>query len=127
MTQRFKLPPGGDVPRDVAARRIALSPAEFDKALPALLARGFPPPDPTTGNFDLDAIDRWRRSRHPHHRTRRAGACGVVGEACAEEMRMKALTIWQPWASLIMIDVWMPPVPMRGAQGFWQWSGSIAA
>lgn len=66
MTQRFKLPPGGDVPRDVAARRIALSPAEFDKALPALLARGFPPPDPTTGNFDLDAIDRWRRSRHPH-------------------------------------------------------------
>jgi len=40
---------------------------------------------------------------------------------------MKALTIWQPWASLIMIDVWMPPVPMRGAQGFWQWSGSIAA
>ncbi len=30
-----------------------------------LLARGFPGADPTTGNFDLDAIDAWRRARYP--------------------------------------------------------------
>jgi hypothetical protein len=38
----------------------------FNAALPDLFARGFPKPDPTTGNFDLDAIDAWRRSRHAH-------------------------------------------------------------
>jgi len=28
------------------------------------------------------------------------------------------------WAwPLTDLDVWMPPVPMRGAQGFWHWSG----
>jgi hypothetical protein len=38
----------------------------FTRALPDLFARGFPQPDPTTENFDLDAIDAWRRSRHAH-------------------------------------------------------------
>lgn len=65
MTVRFKLPPGGDVPPDVAARRLGLSPQAFALKLDALTDRGFPAPDPTTGNFDLDAIDAWRRRRHP--------------------------------------------------------------
>jgi hypothetical protein len=34
--------------------------------LPNLLARGFPAADPDTGNFDLEAIDRWCDARHPH-------------------------------------------------------------
>lgn len=66
MAMRFKLPPGGDVPPVVAARRIGLSLDAFNDALPGLVARGFPPADPTTGNFDLDAIDAWRRGRYPH-------------------------------------------------------------
>ncbi len=33
--------------------------AVFHEKLPNLIARGFPPPDPDTGNFDLHAIDRW--------------------------------------------------------------------
>ena len=65
MTQRFKLPPGGDVPPDVAARRLGLTLQAFKISLPILTGRGFPSPDETTGNFDLDAIDAWRRSRHP--------------------------------------------------------------
>lgn len=65
MTLRFKLPPGGDVPATAAARRLGLGPEEFKLKLVDLMARGFPPPDPTTGNYDLDAIDAWRRSRHP--------------------------------------------------------------
>jgi len=65
MTMRFRLPPGGDVPPVTAARRLALTLEAFEHSLQTLLARGFPPADATTGNFDLDAIDAWRRSRHP--------------------------------------------------------------
>jgi hypothetical protein len=66
MTLRFKLPPGGDVPPVTAARRMGLSLDAFRDALPELVARGFPQADETTGNFDLDAIDTWRRTRNPH-------------------------------------------------------------
>lgn len=66
MAMRFKLPPGGDVPPVVAARRIGLSLDAFNEALQGLIVRGFPPADPTTGNYDLDAIDAWRRGRYPH-------------------------------------------------------------
>jgi hypothetical protein len=64
MTMRFRLPPGGDVPAATVARRLALTEAEFLAALPDLLCRDFPPADPTTGRYDLDAIDEWRKGRH---------------------------------------------------------------
>lgn len=63
--RRFHLPPGGDVPADVAAKRLGLTLEAFTAALPVLRGRGFPAPDETTGNYDLDAIDKWRRARHP--------------------------------------------------------------
>lgn len=63
-TPRLRIEPG-DVPAGAAARRLGLDPAHFDAVLPRLLARGFPEPDPDTGLFDLEAIDRWRRLRHP--------------------------------------------------------------
>lgn len=66
MSMRYKLPPGGDCPPTAAARRIWLSPEEFNEKLPVLLQRGFPRADPTTGNYDIDAIDAWRKSRYPH-------------------------------------------------------------
>jgi hypothetical protein len=40
--------------------------ADFQRVLPNLIARGFPPPDADTGNFDLVAVDRWCNARHPH-------------------------------------------------------------
>ena len=55
-----------DVPLEVAARRLGKTRAELEAVLPDLLARGFPQADPTTGNFDLAAIDRWCDGRHPH-------------------------------------------------------------
>ena len=67
MAPRFKLPPGGDIPPVTAARRMGLSLDALREALPELVSRGFPQADETTGNFDLDAIDAWRRARHPHH------------------------------------------------------------
>jgi len=62
---RFRIEPR-DVPPELAARRLGKTRAEFEAALPDLLARGFPQRDPTTGNFDLAAIDRWCDARHPH-------------------------------------------------------------
>jgi hypothetical protein len=62
---RFHVQPG-DVPASMAARRMGMTLEAFEAAITALIARGFPAPDPSTGNFDLDAIDAWRRSRHTH-------------------------------------------------------------
>ena len=59
---RFRVEPG-DVPPEKAARRLHLTLDRFTEILPRLLARGFPPADPDTGNFDLDAIDQWRKLR----------------------------------------------------------------
>lgn len=61
---RFHVEPR-DVPAHAAARRLGLTEAEFRRQLPLLEARGFPLADPTTGHFDLDAIDEWRKRRHP--------------------------------------------------------------
>jgi hypothetical protein len=55
-----------DVPPEKAALRLGMTPAKFNQRLPNLLARGFPAPDPDTGNFDLVAIDRWCDARHVH-------------------------------------------------------------
>lgn len=59
---RFPVAPR-DVPRDKAARRLHLTEKDFDLVLPELEARGFPRPDPTTGMYDLLAIDRWMDER----------------------------------------------------------------
>ena len=64
MALRFQIEPR-DVPFEMAARRMGQTVAQFREALPLLLARGFPKPDETTENFDLDAIDEWCRRRHP--------------------------------------------------------------
>jgi hypothetical protein len=61
---RFKVEPG-DVPPEKAARRLHLTLAEFEAKLGELRQRGFPAPDPTTGMYDLEAIDAWRRARNP--------------------------------------------------------------
>lgn len=54
-----------DVPAEKAARRLGLTMARFSGILPELRRRGFPAADPTTGHYDLKAIDAWmdRRSR----------------------------------------------------------------
>jgi hypothetical protein len=62
---RFRVDPG-DVPAEKAARRLCLTEQQFTAQLPQLLLRGFPPADPTTGMYDLDAINAWRRLRHRH-------------------------------------------------------------
>jgi hypothetical protein len=63
-SMRFHVDPR-DVPPSVAARALGLSLEAFTQKLPALLDRRFPPPDPTTGNFDIRAIEQWQNLRHP--------------------------------------------------------------
>jgi hypothetical protein len=53
-----------DVPAVKAARRLHLTLKEFEGMKHELFRRGFPRPDPTTGNFDLLEIDRWMDGRH---------------------------------------------------------------
>ncbi len=62
---RFRVDPR-DVPAEKAARLLHLSLAEFQVKLEELLVRGFPPPDPTTGMYDLEAMHRWCSSRNAH-------------------------------------------------------------
>jgi hypothetical protein len=59
---RFRVDPA-DVPPEKVARRLHLTPAQFVAVQQKLFARGFPPPDPTTGNYCLEAVDRWRKLR----------------------------------------------------------------
>jgi hypothetical protein len=55
----------GDITPKEAADQMRLTLAAFTHCLPALLDRGFPPADPTTGMFALDAIAAWRQARFP--------------------------------------------------------------
>ena len=52
-----------DVPPEKAARRLHLTLAEFESKKAELFDRGFPQPDPTTGMYDLVAIDAWQDHR----------------------------------------------------------------
>lgn len=63
MRQSFCFEPG-DIDLIHAAKRMGLSPKAFALALPELRKRGFPSPDATSGKFDFQAIERWRRDRH---------------------------------------------------------------
>lgn len=64
MTMRFKVE-ARDVPPIAAARKLGLTLEAFREKLDELRQRGFPAADPTTGNFDLKAIDAWQNCRHP--------------------------------------------------------------
>ena len=59
---RYRIEPR-DIPAVKAARRLHLTLDEFWAKLPSLIARGFPPADPTTGMFFLPAIDKWMEAR----------------------------------------------------------------
>ncbi|RAI30368.1 hypothetical protein CH340_21745 [Rhodoplanes serenus] len=76
-----------DVPAEKAARRLHLTQQRFAELLPTLRRRGFPAADPTTGMYDLVAIDAWMDARSRIDRlTDPEGlkdACDVVDERLA--------------------------------------------
>ncbi|MBL7309228.1 hypothetical protein INQ13_22755 [Escherichia coli] len=52
-------------PADKIARRMCLTLSQFTACQRRLFARGFPTPDETTGMYDLEAVDRWRKRQRP--------------------------------------------------------------
>jgi hypothetical protein len=64
MSRPKRVPDKGDVPAAVVAARLGLSIGDFDTRRAALTERGFPDPDPTTGLWCMEAVDRWRLRRH---------------------------------------------------------------
>jgi hypothetical protein len=81
---------------------MGLSLGAFREALPELVSRGFPEADETTGNFDLDAIDAWRRARHPHHFSDHLDLCESPPKSCVtnadagEAIRQKIVAALTP-------------------------------
>jgi len=73
---RFKIVPR-DVPASAVARLLGVSEARFVDCVPDLLARGFPSPDATTGNYDLKAVEAWQ--------DRRSGLSGTMGALMAKD------------------------------------------
>lgn len=61
---RFRVDPAY-IPAEKVTRRLHLTPARFHECKRRLFARGFPLPDETTGMYDLEAIDRWRKLQRP--------------------------------------------------------------
>jgi hypothetical protein len=59
---RYRIEPR-DVPLAKAARKLGLTVTQFNGVKDELFARGFPRPDPTTGHYDLKAIEAWQDAR----------------------------------------------------------------
>jgi hypothetical protein len=59
-----RIPARGDVSASAVAELLGLSVSDFEVLLPMLRDRDFPEPDPTTGFYCIEAVDRWRLRRH---------------------------------------------------------------
>jgi hypothetical protein len=65
MSRRRNIPARGDVAASAVAELLGLSVLDFEARRLALRERDFPEPDPTTGYYCVEAVDRWRLRRHP--------------------------------------------------------------
>jgi DNA-binding IclR family transcriptional regulator len=63
MSRPARIPDRGDVTAGAVAQRLGLALSELERLRPELEARNFPAPDPTTGRYCIDAVDRWRLRR----------------------------------------------------------------
>ena len=65
MSRPHRVPLRGDVTASAVAELLGLSLADFEARRTELRNRSFPEPDPTTGKYCIEAVDRWRLRRHP--------------------------------------------------------------
>jgi hypothetical protein len=65
MSRPPRIPERGDVAVPLVAKLLGMSPDEFALWRSDLERRGFPEPDPTTGLYCIEAVDRWRLRRYP--------------------------------------------------------------
>lgn len=83
------IPTRGDVPAGMIARLMGLALPDFQAVLPALATRGFPTPDPTTGLYCVEAVDRWRLRRHAALFPQLTAASGGVHAAAVFDQRRR--------------------------------------
>ena len=83
MARPPRIPDRGDIPKSLVARRLGLSVDDFELHRHALEKRGFPEPDPTTGLYAIEAVDKWRLRRYPRLYPEHARAPGAAIDASA--------------------------------------------
>src|SRR5579862_942064 len=91
MSRRRHIPERGDVAASAIADLLGLSVAEFEVRRAALRERGFPEPDPTTGLYCIEAVDRWRLRRHPRLFPELTTAPGAVHASAVFDDRLRAM------------------------------------
>jgi hypothetical protein len=89
MSRPRRIPNRGDVAPSAVADLLGLSLADFNSREAALRERGFPAPDPTTGLYCIEAVERWRLLRHPQlfPELTPAPTAAHAGAVFAERMR----------------------------------------
>ena len=85
-----RIPCRGDVAPALVAELLGLSLTDFNVRLEALHARKFPDPDPTTGLYCIEAVDRWRLRRHPNLFPELTAASTAAHAGAVFDERMRA-------------------------------------
>jgi hypothetical protein len=91
MSRPCRIPDRGDVAPSIVATRLGLSLTEFESRRRELEERGFPQPDETTGQYCIEAVDRWRLRRHARLFPELTVAAGAVDAGAVVEERLAAM------------------------------------
>ncbi len=91
MSRPARIPDRGDVPPTVAAQRLGMTLADFDALRAELERRGFPEPDPTTGRYCIEAVDRWRLRRFPRLFPELTASSAAVDARAVIDERLRAM------------------------------------
>jgi hypothetical protein len=89
MSRPTRIPDRGDVPLGAVVQRLGMSLADFQMYRGDLERRGFPEPDPTTGRYCIEAVDRWRLRRFPRLFPELTASTAAVDAGAVFEERMR--------------------------------------
>lgn len=92
MSRLRHIPARGDVTASTVAELLGLSRADFEAQRPALHNRKFPEPDPTTGLYCIEAVERWRLLRYPQLFPELTAAPAAAHAGAVFDERMRRLT-----------------------------------
>jgi hypothetical protein len=89
MSRPARIPDRGDVPPGAIAQLLGLLLDDFERCRSDLERRGFPCPDPTTGRYCIEAVDRWRLRRFPRLFPELTASPAAVDAGAVFEQRMR--------------------------------------
>jgi hypothetical protein len=89
MSRPPRVPDRGDVTAGAIARRLGIPLVDFEVHRSELERRGFPEPDPTTGRYCIEAVDRWRLRRFPRLFPELTASPSAVDADAVFEQRMR--------------------------------------